>query len=107
LYGVEVPEVMDGIAIGQRVDTDPRYATSVARLGAVQSVRLGTAKLNFNWSGVVRVYDTESDPEEQTDLYDSNDPLTQELWSLMLPYAQAADPLVNEFPMNIPAALAD
>ncbi len=105
LYGVDLPPEVTGYPLGTRPADAPRYATSVARLGAVQSVRIGDWKMNFNWSGAVRVYDLATDPGEQQDLYDPDDPKTLELWDALEPWVEATQPVVGEYGVNWPLEL--
>lgn len=107
LEDIPVPPEVTGSPLGTRDPEAPRYATSVARLGAVQMVRLGDWKMNFSWSGALRVYDLAADPNEQDNLFDVDDPKTQELWDTLEPWVHLADPLVNEYGINWPIDLTN
>lgn len=109
LYGAPLAPEITGYPMGTRPSDAPRYATSVARLGAVQSVRVDDWKMNFNWSGSVRLYDLASDPDEQNNLYDpsnpSAEPKAQELWDHLEPWIEDTIPAVPEYGVNWPQEL--
>jgi len=103
-----VPTVLD--AVGVAVDPkDPplageilglappdrvRFATSDARMGLGQMVTVEGWKLAFNFNGILRLYDRNTDPLELVDLYPStpDDPHVADLWNHLLPRVQ----LLNE-----------
>ena len=106
VLGAAVPETMTGLPLGTAPDDRPRYGFSVARLGGVQSVRKGSHKLTFSWAtGGVRSFDLSEDPSELEDRFDPNDPTVQELWRLLLPRVQMAEPLAPNMPLVWPVGL--
>jgi len=105
LQGFDIPEEVTGNALGERDPLAPRFATSVARSGAVQSVRKENWKLIFNWKGTLRLYDLDADPNEQDNLYSTSHPKAQELWQELRPYVEAAEPLATEYDVNWPLGL--
>ena len=105
LHEIPIPPVVTGYPMGSRPEDAPRFATSIARLGAVQSVRLGDWKMNYSWSGQIRVFDLATDPEEMEDRFDPDDPKTQELWDVLEPWVRRTEPLVPEFTPAVPGGL--
>ena len=105
LWDIDIPDAVTGFPLGERDPDAPRFATSVARLGAVQSVIVGQWKMIFNWSGSAAVYNLQVDPDEQDNLYDPEDAKTQELWGFLKPYVLQTEPLVPEYPLMIPQSL--
>ena len=102
LLEVDIPPEVTGLPLGDRPDDTVRYGTSVARLGAVQYVRQGDWKLNFNWTGTARLYDLSTDPGETTNLFDPADEKSIEMWNLLEPWVDKTVPLVEDFTPNKP-----
>lgn len=97
-----------GYVLGTAPPTRPRFGMSVARLGVLQSVTLDGWKLTFNFGGVVRLYDRNTDRGELTDLYALN-PAHERvlpLWELLLPRIQRMSELEPQrtlvWPENLP-----
>jgi arylsulfatase A-like enzyme len=105
LQGLDIPSEVTGMPLGERDPLGPRFATSVARSGAVQSVQKEDWKLIFNWSGGLRLYDLEADPGEQDNLYAASHPKAQELWQDLEPFVRDAAPLAPEYTISWPAGL--
>ncbi|MEQ1566768.1 MAG: sulfatase-like hydrolase/transferase [Myxococcota bacterium] len=96
-----------GYVLGTAPDERPRFAMSVARLGPLQSVTLDGWKLTFNFAGVVRLYDRNTDPEELVDLYET-DPENEHvlpLWTLLRPRIELLSALVPTRPLVWPEGL--
>jgi arylsulfatase A-like enzyme len=105
LLGGEVPEMMTGVPLGEADDDRARFAFTIARVGAIQSVRQGDLKLIFSWSGGLRMFDLSTDPGELNDLYDPTDPRVLALWALLEPHVALAGPLAPELTLNLPRDL--
>ncbi len=102
LYDLPIPDEVTGIPVGEAPGDRARYAFAVARHGAVQSVRKENWKLMFRWSGRAELYDLDADPGEQTDLYSPDHPMVEELWELLAPQVERAEPLVTDFSVTWP-----
>ncbi len=96
LHALQLPQPPEvtGQVIGSAAADRPRFAESTSRLGYVQSVTKGGFKMQYSWSlGVVKVYDRVDDPLEQTDVFDPEDPMMLEMWSLLKPKVHAMNEL--------------
>jgi arylsulfatase A-like enzyme len=96
-----------GYVLGTAPDERPRFGSTVARLGPIQSVTLDGWKLTFNFAGVVRLYDRNTDRYELTDLYADHpdDPHVLPLWNLLLPRIQMLHELMPEKVLVYPEGL--
>lgn len=61
----------------------------------LQSVVVGERRLIYNWSGHSVLYDLESDPTEQVDLYDETSTEAAALWEILLPEVVAMDRVIE------------
>jgi arylsulfatase A-like enzyme len=94
LFDIPAGAELTGIPVGQGSPDRARFAMSVARLGVVQSVVQDNVKMQFHWaSGHVVVHDRKVDPKETLDLYDPEDAVVQQLWSVLRPQIERAQPL--------------
>jgi arylsulfatase A-like enzyme len=100
----EDPE-LSGYVLGTAPDDRPRFAESIARLGVVQTVTLDGWKLSFNFAGVVRLYDRNTDRYETTDLYAPDHPRVADLWALLRPRIEAMHALEPTRPLTWPEGL--
>jgi arylsulfatase A-like enzyme len=104
---VPMPDAVTGIPLGEAPADRPRFAESVSRLGASQSVIQDGWKLTFSYTGGVQLFDRNTDPEEAVDLYDPSapSPEARSLWSALEPQIELMSPLVPEHPVNWPDEL--
>jgi arylsulfatase A-like enzyme len=107
LFDVPIPDEVTGTPLGEAAEDRARFAFSVARHGAVQSVIKDNWKMVFRWSGRAELYDLDADPDEQTDLYAPDHPMVPELWALLRPVSETAEPLVPEWPLTWPEGALD
>ena len=105
LQELQIPQEVTGYPLGERDPLGTRFATSVARSGAVQSARKENWKLIFNWNGGLRLYDLDTDPGEQTNLYTNSHPMARALWQDLKPMVEDAEPLAPEYNINWPDGL--
>ena len=105
LYGIDRPDEVTGIPLGEAAEDRARVAFTLARSGPIQSVRKGSHRLQYRWSGGVEVYDRATDPTEQNNLYDINDATTLDLWNELLPWIGVADAAVEERSVTWPSGL--
>lgn len=96
---------LSGYVLGTAPDSRPRFAESIARLGVVQAVTVEGWKLTFNFAGIVRLYDRNTDRYEQTDLYTPDHPKVAELWELLLPRIVQMHELQPARPLTWPVEL--
>lgn len=89
-----------GQVVGEASPDRALFGLSDARVGVVQSVRQGDLQLHYWWSGSKQLYDLASDPGEQVDLYDPEDPRVAELWELLRAELERARPLVDARPVD-------
>jgi arylsulfatase A-like enzyme len=95
LYGVEVPDTVDGVALGHASEDRLRYASVSARMGPVQMMRQGDDALYYTWrSGKLELYDLRVDPDATTDRIDQDHARAQRLWDAMKPWVVSLDPLL-------------
>ena len=67
----------------------------------VQSVRREDYKLIYRWgTGEKWLYNVTEDPTEATNLYDSTDPVVEDLWDLLGPRVSLMDELVVNEPVD-------
>ncbi len=106
LMDMPVPPEMTGIPLGQAPEDRIRYTMTSARLGQLQSVISDGWKMTMRWQGGVTVSNPGADPDEVEDFFDPEDPKTLELWDLLKPKVEAAEPLVPEssvvWPLGLP-----
>jgi arylsulfatase A-like enzyme len=108
LFGIDRPPEITGYPVGTAPADRPRFAESLARLGGVNMVFLDGLKMQFFWSGRVTLYDRNTDPLEQNDLYVPGDVRVMALWALLKPQAIAMEELVvggspvPNFPPELP-----
>ncbi|MFT4621964.1 MAG: arylsulfatase A-like enzyme [Myxococcota bacterium] len=108
LYDIEAPPTMTGIPIDDIELGRVRYSMSNARAGIVQSVTRGTQRIQFYWrDGLVVVTDAATDPAETINLYGPADPLTLEMWDLLLPRVLQAEAALDttRWPLTWPPEL--
>jgi arylsulfatase A-like enzyme len=116
-FGLEAPDSVSGLVVGEAPDDRARFSTSAAKLGVVQSVRQGPHRLHFAWGDLsdsdevgdgqgVHVYDVVADPGETNDLFDPTDPTVQDLWTLLLPRIEANAAAMPERTISWPDGLA-
>lgn len=94
LFDLPMPEEVTGYPVGAAPEGRPRFAEALARRGGVQAVVVDGYKLHYRWGGQVRFFDRNTDPDEQHDLYDPQDPRVLELWGHLKPMVEAMAPLV-------------
>jgi arylsulfatase A-like enzyme len=94
LYGIERPPEVTGIKLGSAPPDRVRFAEALARLGGVNAVVQDGWKLQYRWDGSVRLFDRNTDPGEEVDLYDPADPRVLALWAELKPMVEAMAPLV-------------
>ncbi|MBX2797476.1 MAG: sulfatase-like hydrolase/transferase [Myxococcales bacterium] len=108
LYDIEMPEEITGFPIGTAPAGRPIHAETLARRGAINTVAVDGWRMHYSWSGLVKVFDRNTDPGETVDLFDPEDPKTLELWGHLKPMAEAMAPLVVNgspsptFPSSLP-----
>ena len=102
VFGLDIPPEVTGKAVGDADPERPIFASSVARLGTVQSVTQGGWKLIYRWkTGEKLAYDLVADPMETVNRFDPEDPKVQQLWELLSPRIDGFIPLVPEAsPLN-------
>ncbi len=105
VLGVGVPNEMTGIPVGEAPSDRFRFAYSIARSGAVQSVQQHGWKLIFNWSGELELYNIDSDPAEQNNLYSDDNPTAVALWEQLKPRIEASAPHAEEWTISWPEGL--
>lgn len=101
LFQIDIPDLVTGHPIGSAPEGRPRFAEALARRGGINAVELDGWKLQFLWNGNIALYDRNTDPREQVNLYDRNDihPKALELWPLLRAKAEEmAELVVNGFP---------
>lgn len=109
--GLKPDAALMGTVAGLAAPDRVRFATTDSRLGLSQSVTKDGWKLSFNFSGVVRLYDRNTDPQEQVDVLQAspNDPHLKELWALLLPRVLMLHDLLPDrdltFPPGLPTTL--
>ncbi len=94
LFGVPIPQEVTGWPLGTAPDSRPIFGETIARRGAINTITRDGYKMIFTWYGDVEVYDRNTDPTEQIDLFDPQDPWQLELWSGLRPFAEAMQPLI-------------
>ncbi|MEQ1503887.1 MAG: sulfatase [Myxococcota bacterium] len=94
LYGIDMPLEVTGYPVGTAPADRPRFVDTIARLGGINAISLDGLKMQYYWSGRVTMFDRNTDPLEQADLYNANDTRVQQLWALLKPMAEAMEPLV-------------
>jgi len=105
VLGIDPAPEITGVPVGQASEHRARFAFSIARDGATQSIRKGNWKLIFNWRGEVETYDLDADPDEQNNLAEVGHAETQSLWDELQPVANAAVPLAPEVSITWPEGL--
>jgi len=96
--GLSIPETVVGLPVGDAPADRPIFGEVVANWGVVQSVMVDGLKLQYRWSnGDKWLNDLKTDPTEQTNLYDADDPRVLELWELLQPKIDRMGPLSPEF----------
>lgn len=107
LLGVDIPEEMTGAPLS-RLDPDRAvHSYADGNMGIIQTLVRRDMKLMYYWeegtsarypAGTPReLFDLAADPGEQVNLYDSDDPLTIELWELLMPEVERLDALREDF----------
>jgi arylsulfatase A-like enzyme len=100
LLGVPIPAEVEGIPLGQAEEDRPRFHSSMARQGTLQSVVHGDLKLHFSWrTGALELYDRSADAAERADLYDPKDERVVALWALLRPEVEALALVLGEEPI--------
>ena len=115
--GVATPASVEGLPLGSIPDDRPRrFATAAGKGGIFQAVVQGDHKLHYSWTDPADpppyalvghgafVY-ARSDVAEQTDLFDPADPVTQSLWTALVPHIEAVRALTTEEP-HLPDGLS-
>ena len=64
------------------------YGELYRELATWQGIERDGHKLLYEWGGQKLLFDLESDPDEQTDLYDPDDPRVVALWDELLPLVE-------------------
>ena len=105
LLGLERPDEVTGLMLGEAPSDRERWAAANARSGVVQSITVGSRQLNYNWSGVARFYHLDTDPTQMNNVFDAKDPEVEELWDRLQPYIQKAQPLVSNGSPKSPPGL--
>jgi hypothetical protein len=77
----------------------------VARLGVLQSVTLDGWKMTFNFAGVVKLYDRNTDRYELVEQYTPDHERVPELWDLLVPRIERMHELEPSRPLTWPADL--
>ena len=96
--GLSVPENVVGLPVGDAERDRPIFGEVVANWGVVQSVMVDGLKLQYRWNtGDKWLTDMNTDPTEQSNLYDSDDPRVLELWDLLQPKVDRMGPLSQEY----------
>ncbi len=106
LFDLPVPDYVTGTPVGLAPEDRPRFAASIARAGAIQSVRQGHLKLHYRWSGAVGFFDLDADPWEEEAAWDPTDPAQVALWDLLAPEVARYLPLVPEYRAVAPAGVS-
>jgi len=106
LYGLP-PGETTGIPLSAATTDRTRLQWSVARAGSVQAAERDGYKLIFSWSGRVQLYDLNSDPGANNNLFDADDvhPMATSLWADLEPAVRAASALHPQQPVFWPPAL--
>ena len=100
--GAPIPPIVTGQIVGTAPVDRPRFASTQARLGGLTSIERGGLKLVYDWAGTLSAYDRNTDPGEQSDIYDPTDPVHAELADLLLERAAAEGVLAPEIPQVDP-----
>lgn len=96
MMGLPAHPQMTGAVAGSRAAEEPVFGLLLPRGRApVQTVSLGDLKMMYAWDGRKTLYERGSDPEEITDLYDSEDPRVEQLWELLVPRVTEVDALLE------------
>lgn len=99
LLGLEAPEQMTGLLVGTRAPEEPVFASLVPNgRPPSQSVTVGDAKLIYSWTGSKNLYRRDTDPDEQVNLWDEEDPEAVRLWELLLPEVRVLDAVYEGSP---------
>ena len=106
LFELPVPDHVTGLALGDAPEDRPRFAASIARAGAIQSVRQGDHKLHYRWTGATGFLDLATDPGEEDARWDATDPVQLALWELLAPEVARYVPLVPEYEAIAPAGVS-
>jgi arylsulfatase A-like enzyme len=106
LFDLPVPDEVTGIPLGEAPEDRVRYTMASARMGQLTSVIDDGWKLTMRWQGGMTLSHPGEDPNEAEDFYHPDDPKTLELWDLLRPRVEAAEPLVPEtniiWPIGLP-----
>ena len=105
LMDIPIPPEVTGIPLGQSSEDRARFTMTSARLGQIQAVIQDGWKLTMRWQGGMSLTHPSVDLDEQEDFYDPTDAKTQELWDLLKPAVEAAEPLVPGGNVNWPQGL--
>ncbi len=78
-----------GAVVGVAAPERPLFAGFVRQRLTVQSAEIGDDRLLFNWGlEAFELYGLAQDPQEQTDLYDADDPTAQALIDVLWPQVE-------------------
>jgi arylsulfatase A-like enzyme len=114
--GVPTPSTVEGLPLGSIPDDRPRFATAAGKGGIFQAVVHQGHKLHYSWTDPADpppyalvghgayVFDR-ADLAEQVDLFDPSDPLSQSLWTELVPHIEAVRALTDEEP-HLPEGLS-
>ncbi len=94
--GLPIPEEVTGLPVGLGTPDRPLHTVSDARQGILQSLSVGTTKLQYHWSGEKALYHRDVDREETNNVYDSADPEVEALWEILAPELDRVARLVPE-----------
>jgi len=98
LLGEPVTEDLSGYPLGTAPDDVVIDTITVARSGVVQSVVQSDWKLIYEWStGKKQLYDLQSDPLEQTNLYTKSEQHAVALWASLDPLVDRAQLMLPEY----------
>lgn len=103
--GLPPPAATNGYVVGTAPAGRPRFAMVSGRGGTVQAVTSAGWKLEYNWSGTVRMWHRPTDPEETRDLFVPWMPIAGELWRLLSRRVALLEPLETERTPTPPVGL--
>jgi arylsulfatase A-like enzyme len=84
-----------GVPVGAAADDRVLFFTGDGRIGPEQAIQRSGQLLDYYWTGTKTFYRRNVDPLQEVDVYDPLDPEIIELWELLLPYVEAAEPLMT------------
>ncbi len=96
VLGLPQRDEFTGMPLGTAPDDRPLWLISDGRVGPEQAVQISGDKLGYTWNGDRFFHRRGTDPTELVDAYDPEDPDVVALWDQLMPYVEAAMPLLPE-----------